>query len=111
MDSAVLSRLSCPAPCQKRRFAITDKDRNKNYTILVDGFCRMHLYRDKILDLFKYIKTLQNIGINEFVIDFNALSSKLVPVLLTRYLNALCEESYETDDNFLDKLYYLNFYS
>jgi len=111
MDSAVLSRLSCSAPCRQRRFAITDKDRNKNYTILVDGFCRMHLYRDKILDLFKYMRTLENIGINEFIIDFNALSSKLVPVLLTRYLNALCDESYQTDENFLDKLYYLNFYA
>jgi len=111
LDSAVLSRLSCPAPCQKRRFAITDKDRNKNYTILVDGFCRMHLYRDKVLDLFKYIKVLEDIGINEFVIDFNALTSKLVPVLLTRYLNALCEDDYKTDENFLDKLYYLNFYN
>lgn len=110
MDSAVLSRLSCPAPCQKRRFAITDKDRNKNYTILVDGFCRMHLYRDKILDLFKYMRTLENMGINEFVIDFNALSSKLVPVLLNRYLNALCDEKYVPDEHFLDKLYYLNYY-
>ena len=110
LDSAVLSRLSCPAPCQKRRYAITDKDRNKNYTILVDGFCRMHLYRDKILDLFQYLRKLENIGINEFVIDFNALSSKLVPVLLNRYLNALSDQNYQTDDNFLDKLYYLNYY-
>ena len=110
LDSAVLSRLSCPAPCQKRRYAITDKDRNKNYTILVDGFCRMHLYRDKILDLFQYMRKLENIGINEFVIDFNALSSKLVPVLLNRYLNALSDQNYTTDDNFLDKLYYLNYY-
>jgi len=109
-DSAVLSRLSCPAPCQLRRFAITDKDRNKSYTILVDGFCRMHLYRDRILDLFKYMKKLQEIGVNEFVIDFNALSSKLVPVLLNRYLNALCDEDYKTDEHFLDKLYYLNYY-
>jgi len=111
MDSAVLSRLSCPAPCQKRRFAITDKDRNKNYTILVDGFCRMHLYRDKVLDLFKYIRFLEKIGINEFIIDFNALTSKLVPVLLTRYLNALCAETYQPDEHFLDKLYYLNVYT
>ena len=110
LDSAVLSRLSCAAPCQKRRYAIVDKDRNKNYTILVDGFCRMHLYRDKVLDLFKYIRVLEEMGINEFVIDFNALTSKLVPVLLNRYLNALSEPTYQADENFLDKLYYLNYY-
>ena len=110
LDSAVLSRLSCAAPCQKRRYAIVDKDRNKNYTILVDGFCRMHLYRDKVLDLFKYIRVLEEMGVNEFVIDFNALTSKLVPVLLNRYLNALTETTYQADENFLDKLYYLNYY-
>ncbi|MDD3594222.1 MAG: U32 family peptidase [Candidatus Gastranaerophilales bacterium] len=109
-DSAVLSRLTCPAPCQKRRFAITDKDRSKTYTLIVDGFCRMHLYRDKILDLFQYVRPLLKIGINEFIIDFSALTSKLVPVLITRYLNSLAEENYQTDEHFLDKLYYLNYY-
>ena len=46
--------------------------------------------------------------VGKFIIDFNALTSKLVPVLLTRYLNALCEDSYQPDENFLDKLYYLS---
>ena len=50
------------------------------------------------------------VGDGEFVIDFNALSSKLVPVLLNRYLNALCDTDYKTDEHFLDKLYYLNYY-
>ena len=109
-DSAVLSRLSCSAPCQKRRYAIIDKDRSKTYTLIVDGFCRMHLFRDKILDLFKYRKNLEEIGINEFIIDFSALSSKLIPVLLNRFLNSLIDENYKTDENFLDKLYYLNYY-
>jgi hypothetical protein len=70
----------------------------------------MHLFRDKILDLFKYRKNLEEIGINEFIIDFSALSSKLIPVLLNRFLNSLIDDNYKTDENFLDKLYYLNYY-
>ncbi|MFA6989833.1 MAG: U32 family peptidase [Candidatus Gastranaerophilaceae bacterium] len=109
-DSAVLSRLSCSAPCHKGNYSVVDKDREKIYTFTVDGFCRMHMFRDKILDLFKYIKPLQSIGINEFVLDFSCLETKLVPILLTRFLNSLSDKNYKTDENFLDKLYYLNYH-
>ena len=109
-DSAVLSRLSCSAPCHKGNYAVVDKDREKVYTFTVDGFCRMHMFRDKILDLFKYTRQLQDIGVNEFVIDFSCLDTKLVPILINRFLNSLSDNNYKTDENFLDKLYYLNYH-
>ena len=107
-DSAILSRLSCAAPCHKGNYAVLDPTIDKSFPIAVDGFCRMHLYRDKLLDLFRHIKTLQDIGINEFVIDCSGLSANLVTVLLNRLLNSLENEDYESDFNFVTDKYGLD---
>lgn len=105
-NSAILSRLSCTAPCHNGHFAVSDPDMGKKFPIAVDGFCRMHLYKDQILDLFKYIKFFENIGINEFIIDFSGLSAELVPVLLSRFLNSLYQqEEYISDPEFLTNMY------
>jgi len=88
-DSAVLSRLSCTAPCHNGIFAIEDKMAKKSFPLAVDGFCRMHMFKDKILDLFKYISIFQEIGINEFMIDFSGLPAKFVPIMMDRYFESL----------------------
>jgi len=104
-DSAILSRLSCKAPCHHGSYALFNPSEKKLMPVAVDGFCRMHLYKEKVLDLFRYIKYFQEIGINEFVIDFNSLDAKLIPVLLTRFLNALQTDNYVTDPNFTEDEY------
>jgi hypothetical protein len=100
-ETAILSRLSCSAPCHKGNFTIFDPSLQKTFPIAVDGFCRMHLYKDQILDLFAHLKYLEEIGINEFVIDFSGLSAGLVPVLLNRFLNSLMDKNYVSDPDFL----------
>ena len=104
-DSVILSRLSCAAPCHKGNFAISDPETKEIFPIAVDGFCRMHLFKNKPLDLFNNIKTFQNIGINEFVIDFTGLSPNFVPLLLDRFLGSLNSENYLPDPGFISQKY------
>lgn len=104
-DSAILSRLSCTAPCHRGNYAIFDPSTKNRLPVAVDGFCRMHLYKEHVLDLFKYIRILQGLGINEFIIDFSSLSAKLIPVLLNRFLNSLSDENYTTDKEFIEDEY------
>ncbi|MDD3436104.1 MAG: U32 family peptidase [Candidatus Gastranaerophilales bacterium] len=85
-DSAIISRLSCKAPCHKGEYALKDPSLNKIFPFTVDGFCRMHMFKDKVLERFDEIETLLKIGINEFVFDFSALPAKFIPVLLTNFL-------------------------
>lgn len=86
-DSAIISRLSCKAPCHKGEYALKDPSLKKIYPFTVDGFCRMHMFEDKILERFDEVDDLLKIGINEFVFDFSALPAKFVPILLTNFLN------------------------
>jgi len=104
-DSAILSRLSCNAPCHNGTYAIQDKMVKKSFPIAVDGFCRMHMFKDKILDLFKYINIFQEIGINEFMIDFSGLPAKFVPILLNKYFDSLYNPKYKFDTKFLTEEY------
>lgn len=104
-DLAILSRLSCSAPCHKGNYAISDPNSERMFSIAVDGFCRMHLFRDKILDLFKHVKTFESIGINEFSIDFNSLSANLIPILLNKFINSYLSESYIPDTDFVTNAY------
>lgn len=86
-DSAIISRLSCKAPCHKGEYALKDPSLKKILPFKVDGFCRMHMFEDTILENFGEMDYLLNIGINEFVFDFTALPAKHVPILLTNFLN------------------------
>ncbi|MFA7659036.1 MAG: U32 family peptidase [Candidatus Gastranaerophilaceae bacterium] len=86
-DSAIISRLSCKAPCHKGEYALKDPSLNKIFPFTVDGFCRMHMFEDKILERFDEIDKLTEMGINEFVFDFSALPPKFVPILLTNFFN------------------------
>lgn len=86
-DSAIVSRLSCKAPCHKGGYALKDPSLHKTYPFTVDGFCRMHMFEDKILERFDEVDNLVKIGINELVFDFSALPAKLVPILLTNFFN------------------------
>lgn len=88
-DPAILSRLNCSAPCHGGPFAIHDPILNQIYPFVSDGFCRMHMFKDEILNLCQYIKLFEETGINEFVIDFSTLDTKFVPVLITDFLNSL----------------------
>ena len=47
-DSAVVSRLSCQAPCHKGDFALHDPSLDKAFPFICDGFCRMHMFEDNI---------------------------------------------------------------
>lgn len=85
--SAVNSRLSCKAPCHNGQFALKDPALNKHYPFITDGFCRMHMFDDKVVEHYDRINELLKVGINEFVFDFSSLDSKFVPVLLTNFLN------------------------
>lgn len=87
-DSAIISRLSCKAPCHKGEYALKDPSLKKIYPFIVDGFCRMHMFEDSILERFDEIDELVQVGINEFVFDFSALSPKFIPVLLTNFFNS-----------------------
>ena len=87
-DSAIISRLSCKAPCHRGGFALNDPTLKKIYPFTCDGFCRMHMFEDKILEDFDNIDTLRNAGVNEFVFDFSALHSKFVPVLLNNFFQS-----------------------
>lgn len=87
-DSAIISRLSCKAPCHNGEFALRDPSLNKIIPFTVDGFCRMHMFEDKILEQFDQIEHLVKVGINEFVFDFSALPPKFVPILLTNFFNS-----------------------
>lgn len=87
-DSAIISRLSCKAPCHKGEYALKDPSLKKIFPFTVDGFCRMHMFEDKILERFDEIDNLLKIGINELVFDFSALPSKFIPILLTNFFNS-----------------------
>ena len=84
-DSAINSRLSCNAPCHQGGFALKDPSLNKIYPFTCDGFCRMHMFEDSIMQDFSNVEELANAGVNEFVFDFSALHSKYIPILLNEY--------------------------
>lgn len=90
-DSAIISRLSCKAPCHKGEYALKDPSLKKIYPFTVDGFCRMHMFEDEILQKFDEVDELIEVGVNEFVFDFSALNAKYVPILLTNFLNSRCK--------------------
>ena len=84
-DSAIISRLSCKAPCHRGGFALKDPSLNKIYPFTCDGFCRMHMFEDRILEDFEHVEILHKAGINEFIFDFSALNAKYVPILLNKF--------------------------
>ncbi len=86
-DSAIVSRLSCKAPCYKGQYAMKDPSLKKLYPFVCDGFCRMHMFEDSIIDDFSSFEDLYNAGINEFVFDYSALNSKYIPHLLNKFFN------------------------
>jgi hypothetical protein len=98
-EHAVLSRLSCAAPCHYGNYSLMDPGINEIFPFSVDGFCRMHLFKNNLLDLFPYIKVFSDIGINEFSIDFNCLPANFVPPLLNRFLSSLEDKNYMPEQN------------
>ncbi len=88
-DSAVISRLSCKAPCHSGSYALKEPLTGELHPFTCDGFCRMHLFENKIIQNFEDIDRLQKHGINEFVFDFSAIDAKFVPIILTNYLNSI----------------------
>ena len=86
-DSAIISRLSCAAPCHRGGYALHDPSIDKSYPFTCDGFCRMHMFEDCIQEDFSDIEELAKSGVNEFVFDFSALPAKFVPVLLENFFN------------------------
>ncbi len=84
-DSAIISRLSCQAPCHRGGYALHDPSLDKLFPFTCDGFCRMHMFEDKILEQFDKVDELYKAGVNEFVFDFSALNAKFVPVLLNKF--------------------------
>ena len=84
-DSAIISRLSCKAPCHKGGFALKDPSLKKIFPFTCDGFCRMHMFEDTVLQDFTCVDTLVKAGFNELVFDFSALSAKYVPILLNKF--------------------------
>ncbi len=87
-DSAIISRLSCKAPCHNGGFALKDPSLNKIFPFTCDGFCRMHMYEDSVMQDFSCINELYDAGVNEFVFDFSALDAKCIPVLLNEYFQS-----------------------
>ncbi len=88
-DSAIISRLSCKAPCHKGGFALKDPSLKKVFPFTCDGFCRMHMYEDTVMQDFSCIKELADAGVNEFVFDFSALDARYLPILLNEYFQNL----------------------
>lgn len=92
-DSAIVSRLSCKAPCHRGGYALKDPALKKLYPFTCDGFCRMHMFQDEILQNFENIDFLVKNGVTEFIFDFTALNAKYIPVLLTNFLNSRYSDS------------------
>ncbi len=86
-DSAIISRLSCAAPCHWGGFALHDPTIKKVFPFKCDGFCRMHLFEDRILEDFDRVEELYKSGVNEFVFDFSDLNAKYIPILLDKFFN------------------------
>ena len=86
-DSAIISRLRCPAHCHTGSFALRDPSLKKVIPFTCDGFCRMHMFEDEVLQDFDNIQEYLDAGINEFVFDFSNLSASYISVLLTNFLN------------------------
>ncbi len=84
-DSAIISRLSCKAPCHRGGYALHDPSLDKLLPFTCDGFCRMHMFEDTILERFDDLEELAKAGVNEFVFDFSALNAKFVPMLLNKF--------------------------
>ena len=84
-DSAIISRLSCKAPCHRGEFALKDPSLKKIFPFTCDGFCRMHMFEDTVLQDFSKADTLVKAGFNELVFDFSALNAKYVPILLNKF--------------------------
>lgn len=89
-DSAIVSRLSCKAPCHRGGFALKNPQLKKLFPFTCDGFCRMHMFEDEIIENYDMIDELVQAGINEFVFDFSALNANFIPILLKNYLNSRC---------------------
>ena len=62
-----------------------DPSLKKVYPFVCDGFCRMHMFEDSIMEDFSHIDELYQSGINEFVFDFSSLDSKYIPILLNKF--------------------------
>jgi hypothetical protein len=88
-DSAIISRLSCSAPCHKGHWCLKDPSLNKTFPFVVDGFCKMHMFEDGVIENFEKIPHWLNVGINEFVLDFSAIHAPLLPKVLKKYLRAV----------------------
>lgn len=86
-DSAIISRLSCKAPCHKGNFALKDPSLKKIIPFTCDGFCRMHMFEESVMQSFENMDLLLDAGINELVFDFTDLDASFIPVLLTNFLN------------------------
>lgn len=84
-DSAIISRLSCKAPCHKGGYALFDPSLEKLFPFTCDGFCRMHMFEDSIAENFDKVEELYRAGVNEFVFDMSALSPKFIPLLLNKF--------------------------
>lgn len=87
-DSAIISRLSCKAPCHRGGFALHDPSLDKLLPFTCDGFCRMHMFEDSIMERFDDLDEFLKAGVNEFVFDFSALNAKFVPLLLNKFFNS-----------------------
>lgn len=88
-DSAIISRLSCKAPCHRGGYALHDPSLKKVFPFTCDGFCRMHMFEDTILEEFDKVEELYSAGVNEFVFDLSALNAKFVPLLLNKFYNSV----------------------
>ncbi len=87
-DSAIISRLTCAAPCHKGHYCIKDPYSDKTLPIMVDGFCKMHMFEEEIVQDFDKIPHYQKMGINEFIIDASPIHSPILPKLLTNFINS-----------------------
>ncbi|MBP3821753.1 U32 family peptidase [bacterium] len=88
-DSAVVSRLSCKAPCHNGTYALKDPSLDKVFPFVCDGFCRMHMFEDSVMQNFEIVPELYDAGINEFVFDFSALPPKYIPLLLNNFFSTI----------------------
>ena len=85
-DSAIISRLTCSAPCHRGHFALNDPAIEKQFPFVVDGFCKMHMFESGVVEEFDKIEFYLAQGINEFIIDCTAIHSAILPAILTNYL-------------------------
>ena len=67
----------CNEACTKDEFTLVD-ERNTNFRVMTDKFCRSHILNSAPLNLIEEIDDMRSLGIDSFRVDFKDEDEKAV---------------------------------